>query len=89
MSDHIYMELCQPTWMPCNHTLRVTKDLAGSVEGVPCPYCRITELEANLAEVSSKLAELQKERNLFEQELRDIWDYGDEHIAIVLNGEGG
>jgi len=45
MSDNIYMELCQPTWMPCNHTLRITKDLVGSVEGVPCPYCLIAALE--------------------------------------------
>jgi len=45
MSDHIYMEVCQPTWMPCNHTLRVTKDLIGHVDGPACPYCRIAFLE--------------------------------------------
>jgi len=42
----LYMEACIPKWMPCGHSFNITKDMAGIVEGPPCPYCRIADLES-------------------------------------------
>ena len=42
-----------------------------------------------VGEVVKRIAALEKDKALLEHELRDIWDYEDEHIEDVLKEQGG